>query len=109
MEYIGVVFTFLILALIIVLTLPEVTKKNGIIKIGTIINKKYDLDIYDLVVQAEKRRAPKSRYCWYICIYAYERNNPNICVGTHQLSVNGFEESAKKKKAKIERIIKNQF
>ena len=104
---------WLLLAVLIVL-LPEVSKKNGIVRIGTIINRKYDLDYYNLVVQVETRRPHKYMYrassykvYWCVCIYAYERSNPTEPVGVHQLSSSRSEKGAAVKRAKVEGIIRS--
>jgi len=114
MIYIGIICIPLLIAIVIVSSLPEVVQKNGVVRIGTIINKKYDLDYYNLVVQVEGRRPHKYMYrassyktYWCVCIYAYEKRNPTVAVGVHQLPASGSERGAERKKAKVEATIQS--
>ena len=106
MLYMSIFLIPLMLGAVTILLLPEVVKKNSVVKIGTIINRKYDLEKYDLIVQAELRKGPRSRRYWRVLIYAYEKCNPHVCVGTHMLPVSGFRKSAEKKKARIEALLR---
>ena len=105
MGYIGIFLIPLMIVIIIIMLLPEVTKKNGIVTIGTLINKKYDLYFYNLAVHAEKRRDIRGRSYWCVCVYAYEKSAPHVQVRMHLLPVSGFAKSAQKKKNKVEKII----
>ena len=106
MGYIAVFLILLMLGIVAVLMLPEVGEKNGIIRIGTVINKKYDLQLYNLDVWTEQRRDLRGRRYWCVCIYVYEKSAPDVCVRKHLLPVVGFRKSAEKKRAKVEWIIK---
>ena len=109
MLYIEIPVLLLMLGCLIIMSLPEVVKKKDVVRIGTIINKKYDLNYYNLDVRVETRHGPRySRQYWCVLVYAYEKSNPHVCVGTHLIPVKFFRKSAEKKKAKIENIIKGR-
>jgi hypothetical protein len=114
MLYILIFLVPLIFIALLILCLPEVTRKGNIVKIGTIINKKYNLQHYRFVVQAEKRsinsayvRGSSFRKSWFVCIYVYPKNEPTaVSLRTHLLSVAGFRKSALKKETKIRKLLK---
>ena len=108
MLYISIILIPFILCAFIVVLLPEVTKKNGIVKIGTIVNEKYDLNTYDLVIKLEQLRGTKFRGRWYVSIYVYDKNDSDKFIRTHIIPANGTEMSAQSKKVKIEKIIKSE-
>jgi len=98
----------LMLLMILVLGLPEVTRKHDVITIGTLLRKKYNVHEHRFDIRTEKHGLSQSsfRKSWFVCISVYRKD---ACgeeyLTTHYIPTMGMQTSARKKEAKIRGII----
>jgi hypothetical protein len=106
MPIIEIVSLFVATFLVLVLSIPKVTKTKNIVKIGNVFSKaKYDNDkhIFDINIEKVDRS-------WCVCIYVYQKSSPkNKHIKTHfiQNLLSNNKDKCDKKGEKIKKIIEN--
>ena len=98
----------LLLLALLVLGLPEVTRKHDVVTIGTLLRKKYHVQEHRFDIRTEKRGiSPSSvRKAWVVDIAVYQKGvGWEEYITTHYIPAAGTQQSALKKEAKIRAII----
>jgi|GEM_PF-1822524 hypothetical protein len=90
---------------IALLCMPEIRKKDGMVKIGVLFGKEYDMIRHRFCVQSEFLCGLRGRGNWFVCIRVYEKANSETVIRTHLLSALGGQASAEKKAERVRALL----